>query len=268
MPEWKPGRSSRRTVSPCGPTWTGRRLPGRLAAYSRQFSFNSQARNPNTPGMHVETNVTTVSASPFSMPVVATSCPATMGIIGTSSLCDTVTTGKCLIGLSCGSMRSVTQNRTPASTTDQAAASTDFTARAARDSPERKRSCSSTAYSVPSTASTARRKRSMIQATSPVRMWMWNWCTARPIPSTIRSWARRPTRELSRAVTTANRTGGTQGVLREIAPPWCGRQSQTAALTTSGLARWRRNQVTGRLDSTAATAGSRSSRAGIAMTSS
>jgi len=79
------------------------------------------------------------------MPVAATSWEATTGIIGTSSLCDTVTTGKCLIGLSCGSIRSVTQNRTAASTTDQTAPSTALTASIRPDSSVRNRRLSSTA---------------------------------------------------------------------------------------------------------------------------
>ena len=79
------------------------------------------------------------------MPVVSTSWVATTGIIGTRSLCDTVTTGKCLIGLSCGSMSSVMQNRTPASTTDHTAPRTALTASISPDSSERNRRLSSTA---------------------------------------------------------------------------------------------------------------------------
>ena len=37
-------------VSPWLPTITGPSVGRRFASYSRQFSFSSQARNPNTPG--------------------------------------------------------------------------------------------------------------------------------------------------------------------------------------------------------------------------
>ena len=79
------------------------------------------------------------------MPVAAERFDATTGIIGTSSLCETVTTGKCLIGLSCGSISSVTQNRTNQSMPDQSVVSTALTASVTRDSSLRNRSCSSTA---------------------------------------------------------------------------------------------------------------------------
>ncbi len=50
VPEWKPGCNSCRTVSPCGPTPTGRSNRSRLARYSRQFSLVSQNRKPNRSG--------------------------------------------------------------------------------------------------------------------------------------------------------------------------------------------------------------------------
>jgi hypothetical protein len=88
---------------------TGRRSLGRLAAYSRQFSFSSQTRNPNMPGVN---NVIVVAISP---PQAAPYGPAktlpSAGVSGSRILCETVTTGKCLIGLTCGSTSKLTQKR-------------------------------------------------------------------------------------------------------------------------------------------------------------
>ena len=60
VPEWMPGRTRAVSVSPCRPIRIGTSVRGRFAAYSRQFSFSSQTRNPNTPGTSRMMNVATV----------------------------------------------------------------------------------------------------------------------------------------------------------------------------------------------------------------
>ncbi len=111
MPEWNPGRNSRGTVSPWWPTITGRRVAGRFAAYSRQFSLNSHTRNPKMPGILPMTMVAVSHASAFSNPNDCSSTPVRVGIIGSSSLWAMVTTGKCLSGLICGSTNRVMMSR-------------------------------------------------------------------------------------------------------------------------------------------------------------
>ena len=82
---------------------------------------------------------------------------------GRISLCETVTTGKCLIGLICGSISSVTQKRTTALTTLQATPKIALNHSDTTDSPLRNRNHSSTEYSTRSSASITWRKTSTIQ---------------------------------------------------------------------------------------------------------
>ena len=67
----------------------------------------------------------------------------TVNVVSTI-LCETVTTGKCLIGLICGSTRSVTQNRTTYVIRYQATPRTPLIAIVAEPWPPRNRSHSST----------------------------------------------------------------------------------------------------------------------------
>ena len=83
-----------RIDSPCEPSTTGRRTGARFARYSRQFSFSSHATNPKMPGQPLMT--TTAGPAPIS--------PANCGSIGHTTLCPTVTTGKCFTGFTCGSI--------------------------------------------------------------------------------------------------------------------------------------------------------------------
>ena len=99
--------------------------------------------------------------------VVFRSTLASAGIIGKQILCDTVTTGKCLIGLICGSISKLTAKRITYVTQNQSNPRTALTTTTARFSPRRKRNHSLAMYSICSIPSRNARDRSMIMWTSP-----------------------------------------------------------------------------------------------------
>ncbi len=61
------------------------------------------------PGTSQTTEPTKIVASFMSLSNSGATHSASIGINPIITLCETVTTGKCLIGLTCGSMSSVTQ---------------------------------------------------------------------------------------------------------------------------------------------------------------
>ena len=103
-----PASSSRAIVSPCAPIRTGKRFRRRLAAYSRQFAVSSHTRKPKTPGM-LQIVVPLTRSTPGRHPCQLRLQQSwqTAYTTASRSLWPTVTTGKCLIGLICGSIQHV-----------------------------------------------------------------------------------------------------------------------------------------------------------------